>query len=176
MAEGGGGEGDGGGGDGDGGEGGGIGGGEGGGEGGEGGGNGGAGGGLSFWAQTSNLSIPQPAFSPQLSPSSVTVQSLAPAVWQMVSASVKVARLLQNLKGPAACLYLEATHTEQPGGFCSSGQPGSRVSEQHLTWSRAAGHGQHARKRAAGWMRCKRTAYSSLTTLSPGIFVASQSV
>ena len=48
-------------------------------------------------------------------------------------------------------------------------QPESLMSEQHRTWSRAAGHGQHARKRAMGWMRCKRTPCSSYSSLSPGV-------
>ena len=43
------------------------------------------------------------------------------------------------------------------------------MSEQHRTWSRAAGHGQHARKRAMGWMRCKRTSCSSFKSLSPAV-------
>ena len=132
-------------------------------------GDGDAGGGLSFWAQTRSSFIPQPAFAPQLSSSSVTVQSLAPAVLQVLSASVKFACLLHSEKGPVADFNLAPTHTEQPGSFQLLFQPGSWVSEQHFTWSRAAGHGQHARKRATGWMRCKRTANSPSSSLGPGI-------
>ena len=104
-------------------------------------GDGDAGGGLSFWAQTRSSFIPQPAFAPQLSSSSVTVQSLAPAVLQVLSASVKFACLLHSEKGPVADFTLAPTHTEQPGSFHFLFQPGSWVSEQHFTWSRAAGHG-----------------------------------
>ena len=55
-------------------------------------------------------------------------------------------------------------------------QPESLMSEQHRTWSRAAGHGQHARKRAMGWMRCKRTPCRSSSSLSPGVLSQRASV
>eukprot|EP00964_Phaeocystis_antarctica_P132154 scaffold96187_cov56-Phaeocystis_antarctica.AAC.6 len=48
----------------------------------------------------------------------------------------------------------------------------SLTSEQHRTWSRAAGHGQHARKRAMGWMRCKRTPCRSFSSLGPAVVLS----
>eukprot|EP00964_Phaeocystis_antarctica_P164858 scaffold143794_cov148-Phaeocystis_antarctica.AAC.1 len=61
----------------------------------------------------------------------------------MVSDSAKVLSALHPHE-PAA----DSPHTEQPGRRPI--QFGSSVSEQHRTWSRAAGHGQHAHKRAMG--------------------------
>eukprot|EP00964_Phaeocystis_antarctica_P088760 scaffold56498_cov75-Phaeocystis_antarctica.AAC.4 len=72
----------------------------------------------------------------------------------MASASAKVLSRLHFHK-PAA----DSAHAEQPGR--RDIQLGSLMSEQHRTSSRAAGYGQHARKRAMGWMRCKRTSCRS---------------
>ena len=119
---------------------GGVGEGGGGGEGGEGGGGGDGG----VLAQTSVLSNPQPVPTVQPSSSSATVQSLASAVWQMVSASAKVLPALHSHE-PAS----DSPHTEQPS-FLEAIQFGGLVSEQHRTWSRAAGHAQHRHKRAMG--------------------------
>ena len=61
-------------------------------------------------AQTSAWSNLQPVPAVQPSPISATVQSLAPAVWQMASASAKVLLRLHPHE-PAA----DSPHTEQLG-------------------------------------------------------------
>ena len=101
-----------------------------------------------------SISSEQPALQPPTSSS--TVQSLAPASKQKPSASAKSFLLW--------ALQSDPTHTEQPA-LLNIQKVESWVSEQHRTWPRAAGHGQHIRKCAMGLMRCKRTPCSSSTSL-----------
>ena len=78
---------------------------------------------------TSSESKLHPVPAAQPSASSATVQSLAPAAWQMASASEKV---LFHAHGQPAS---DSPHTEQPGRLFM-GQDGSAVSEQQRTWPR----------------------------------------
>ena len=84
----------------------------------------------------------------------------------MPSASAKVLSRL-HFHEPTS----DSAHTEQPDRRRDV-QLESLTSEQHRTWSRAAGHGQHARKRAMGWMRCKRTPCRSFSSLSPAVVLS----
>ena len=83
--------------------------------------------------QTSSKSNRHPVPAVQPSSSSVAVQSLAPAAWQMASASAKV---LSRVHGQPA---FDSPHTEQPGRG-RDGQAGeSLTSEQQRTCDRACG-------------------------------------
>ena len=94
--------------------------------GGEGEGGGGEGGGNGT-PHTSSQSKPHPMPAVQPSRSSTKVQSLAPAAWQMASASVKV--LLRAHPQPA----LDSPHTEQPGRRDPQAGDGL-TSAQQRTW------------------------------------------
>ena len=96
---------------------------------GEGGGGERGGGGGDGTPHTSSKSKKHPVPAVQPSTSSAAVQSLAPAAWQMASASVKV--LLCAHGQPA----FDAPKTEQPlRGDPQAGE--SLTSEQHRTWPR----------------------------------------
>ena len=91
----------------------------------------GGGGGGDGTPHTSSKSKRHPVPAVQPSTSSVAVQSLAPAAWQMASASVKV--FLCAHGQPA----FDAPHTEQPGRRDPHAEE-SLTSEQHRTLRRCS--------------------------------------
>ena len=98
-------------------------------------------------AQTSARSKLQPVPAVQPSPISATVQSLAPAVWQMASASAKVLSRLHPHAEPGTA---DSPHTEQLDRMDS--QLGSSMSEQHRTCGRGQRGTRSARTQARDGM------------------------